>query len=86
MEPITNSNIHKLVKEYFNDKNNKIPLCDWTTSVVTNMAGLFADINVFDNDDKNDSIEMWDTSNVTDMSNMFIGSNYNQNMEYKHKL
>ena len=77
MEPINDSNIHRLVKEYFKNKNDKIPLCDWNITDVTDMRKLFAHIRSFNNDDKNDSIGNWDTSNVIHMNSMFFESNYN---------
>ena len=42
------------------------PIADWGVSAITDMSGLFQDLNNFDAD-----ISNWDTSGLTDMSNMF---------------
>ncbi|CAK9097482.1 Uncharacterized protein SCF082_LOCUS45726 [Durusdinium trenchii] len=41
----------------------------WDVSSVTNMSGLFKDLERF-----NENISAWDTSKVVDMSSMFFGA------------
>ena len=71
---ITDTNIHKYVKNYCEDKNKlpsffkDNPIDKWDVSQVTNMSKLFNKYPNFNNDLSN-----WDVSQVTDMSGMFDG-------------
>ena len=72
--PLNNETIRVAVKDYFGGGELKAviitkygKICDWNTTNVTNMARLFKDYIIF-----NEDISKWDTSNVTDMGQMFL--------------
>merc|ERR1711862_239817 len=70
LEPWTDANFKKAVKEYTQDpaagKSKYGPISEWDTSAVTKMDYLFCYADQFDED-----ISKWDVSSVTDMSGMF---------------
>ena len=67
MEPITDENIHRLVKEYLTNAISGLPnISGWDVSNVTNMQDLFKGYEYFD-----ENLGSWDVSNVEDMSAMF---------------
>ena len=67
MEPITDENIHRLVKEYLTNAISGLPnISGWDVSNVTNMKNLFKNYEYFD-----ENLGSWDVSNVEDMSAMF---------------
>ena len=68
MEPITNGNIHRLVKEYLtNNAVSGLPnISEWDVSNVTNMNLLFKEHESF-----NENLSKWDVSKVKRMSGMF---------------
>ena len=54
------------------------PIADWNVSAVTNMSGLFKDLEDFNAD-----ISYWDTSGVTTMYQMFSGASaFNQPLSF----
>ena len=73
MEPITNGNIHRLVKEYLTNAISGLPnISGWDVSNVTNMKNLFRKYEYFD-----ENLGRWDVSNVENMYGMFSGcTNY----------
>ena len=79
--PLDNKSIRVAVKDYVEggEKKNAIikkygKICDWNTTNVTNMARLFNQYIIF-----NEDISKWDTSKVTNMSGMFFcAMNFNQ--------
>jgi len=81
--PLDNKTIRDAVKDYFEGGELKAviitkygKICDWNTTNVTNMARLFNEYIIF-----NEDISKWDTSNVTDMSGMFAGAeSFNQSI------
>ena len=79
---INNNNIHTLVRQYIENRNNlpvllrDIPIGDWDVSRVTDMSRLFANFNTF-----NEPLTNWDVSNVTTMNYMFEECNsFNQDL------
>jgi surface protein len=67
MEPITDENIHQLVRRYLeNPSSFPVPISNWNVSNVTNMKDLFKDAGSF-----NKPLNNWNVSNVTNMSGMF---------------
>ena len=67
MEPITNGNIHRLVKEYLTNAISGLPnISGWDVSNVTNMQDLFKGYEYFD-----ENLGSWDVSNVENMYGMF---------------
>jgi surface protein len=78
---INNRNIKKFVKRYYRRQTlflppniRNIPIGQWDVSQVTNMEGLFQNLENF-----NEPLNDWNVSNVTDMNNMFYNcSNFNQ--------
>ena len=67
MEPITNGNIHRLVKEYLTNAISGLPnISGWDVSNVTNMKNLFENYEYFD-----ENLGNWDVSNVENMYRMF---------------
>uniref|UniRef100_A0A6C0HPG0 BspA family leucine-rich repeat surface protein n=1 Tax=viral metagenome TaxID=1070528 RepID=A0A6C0HPG0_9ZZZZ len=67
MEPITNGNIHRLVKEYLTNAISGLPnISGWDVSNVTNMQNLFEGYEYFDK-----NLGSWDVSNVENMYGMF---------------
>ena len=72
--PLNNESIRVAVKNYFESGELKDviitkygKICDWNTTNVTNMARLFNEYIIF-----NEDISKWDTSNVTEMGQMFL--------------
>lgn len=67
---LTNETIREAVKLWQTDQQSAILrygyISEWNTSKVTNMTGLFSDMDKFDED-----ISQWDVSNVTTMAWMF---------------
>ena len=68
--PLDNKTIRDAVKDYFEGGELKAviitkygKICDWNTTNVTNMARLFNEYIIF-----NEDISKWDVSKVTDMS------------------
>ncbi len=77
MEPITNQNIHQLVKDYLANTSGFPPIESWDVSNVTNMSRLFYDARSF-----NQPLDSWNVSNVTNMSWMFFGAmSFNQPLD-----
>ena len=81
---IDDSNIHGLVRTYIKNKLylpltlRKIPMGKWDVSRVTNMEGLFMNLDVL-NESLDESLEEWNVSNVTNMKQMFFTcSRFNQ--------
>lgn len=68
MEPITDLNIHRLVKEYLtNNAISGLPnISEWDVSNVTNMNLLFKEHESF-----NENLSKWDVGKVKRMSGMF---------------
>jgi len=68
MEPITDRNIHRLVKGYLtNNAVRGLPnISGWDVSNVTNMNLLFKDYELF-----NENLSKWDVSKVERMAGMF---------------
>ena len=67
MEPITDENIHRLVKEYLTNAISGLPnISGWDVSNVTNMKNLFENYEYFD-----ENLGSWDVSNVENMYRMF---------------
>ena len=71
--PLDNKTIRVAVKDYLEGGELKAviitkygKICDWNTTNVTNMARLFNEYIIF-----NEDISKWDVSKVTDMSGMF---------------
>ena len=79
--PLDNETIRVALKDYFEGGELKAviitkygKICDWNTTNVTNMARLFKDYIIF-----NEDISKWDTSKVTNMYRMFYrAENFNQ--------
>ena len=71
--PLDNETIRVALKDYFEGGELKAviitkygKICDWNTTNVTNMARLFNEYIIF-----NEDISKWDTSNVNNMGGMF---------------
>ena len=80
MSTITNKNIRGLVKQYRNPNTRQSVIdlygniSNWDVSNVTDMAGLFYNLNSF-----NEPLTSWNVSNVTDMTQMFSrATSFNQ--------
>jgi len=81
---INNGNIKKFVKRYYRRQTlflppniRNIPIGQWDVSQVTNMEGLFQNLENF-----NEPLNNWNVSNVTDMNNMFYKClNFNQPLD-----
>ena len=79
--PLDNETIRVALKDYFEGGELKAviitkygKICDWNTTNVTNMARLFKDYIIF-----NEDISKWDTSKVTNMKYMLLHAcNFNQ--------
>ena len=76
--PFDNNTIKHAVEKWMKDREKAIEeygyISDWNTSAVTDMRGLFAGY-----DDFNDNINNWDVSDVTSMERMFFNaSTFNQ--------
>ena len=63
----TNENIRAAIEKYLSvgDSANLPPINQWDTSQITNMSGLFSNLNF------NEDISIWNVSNVINMSKMF---------------
>ncbi len=82
---INNNNIHSAVKLWMNDRNQGWiqygHISHWDTSTVTEMNGLFTNLQDHDYQESlfNDNINDWDVSQVTNMAGMFYHcTSYNQ--------
>jgi surface protein len=78
---ITDTNIRKLVKQYFNNTSSLPPdlknISNWDVSEVTNFSRLFMSRSKF-----NEPLN-WDVSKATDMSEMFYGCDkFNQPLNW----
>ena len=88
------TNIYKYSKGIADDGSSKfiptgpnisetdpVPFNNIVTTLMTNMVGLFYDMNSGSESSFNDNISSWDTSNVTDMNYMFTNAvNFNQDV------
>jgi len=68
MEPITNNNIKRILRDYFYEPSEFPPINEWDVSNVTDMTELF-----MNNRDFNENINDWNVSNVTSMQSLFYG-------------
>ena len=76
----TDSDIKQAVKEWVEDPvkalETYVDIADWDTREVTDMSGLFMNMEDFDED-----ISRWDVSNVQNMVRMFDGASvFNQDI------
>lgn len=67
--PTTNEELRKIIEDRIKKEGRNINLNDIDTSKITDMSGIFKDINF------NGDISRWDVSNVTNMSKMFYNTN-----------
>jgi surface protein len=69
LPPITDENIHELVRDYINNNPNKYPnINNWDVSNVTDMTRLFKNAESF-----NEALNKWNVRNVKKIPEMFAG-------------
>ena len=93
--PKTKEELQDLLKQLIEERGNEGNFNDINTSEITDMSGLFDNIDNDNRDKFNGDISNWDVSNVTDMYSMFYGcKSFNQpldnwdvsNVKYNQKI
>ena len=79
--PKTKRELHNLINQLIEERGNKGDFNDIDTSKITDMSGLFDNIDNDNRDKFNGDISNWDVSNVTYIIYMFYNCNsFNQNI------